>query len=192
MKGAWHCGQAGRLNRLLGSAAADCIRRQLLLLSEATREAAVFATLASGDRTVLARHDGGQSVGVSAQLLQSGKLYDTPTGRVLTAFAGAEELQAILDRHGFPGGLWEDIRDKASFERALASLRSSRICVMAPAANEVAGFAAPVLDGQSRLIGAIGCHAPMFRCAPDRQQAIAAALKRSADSLSRNLSPLME
>ncbi|MFA4944599.1 MAG: IclR family transcriptional regulator [Lentisphaeria bacterium] len=180
--------QIGRLNRFADEAVRARIGHVLRELGERLGEACVLATLRGGQRVVIARVDCRQAIRVDAAMAEEGRIYDSPTGRVLAANAAPEELEAILARNGLPGALWDGISAREGLETALAALRSEGFSFVGPDAGGVIAVACPVLGGDGRLFGALGCHAPEFRCPAEKQAQIRRELCQAAERLGEILS----
>lgn len=174
--GKWQ--QAGRL-RLLQER--EVLARRLQALAETLNETCVLATLANGDRVAVARAEGRQVVRVAPSAFEGSRIYDSPTGRILVAFADAAERRAVLERHGFPGPRWDGIRTDAALEKAIAAIRKTGSCWRED--DELFACAAPILDPSGALIGAIGCYAPKFRCPPEGRDRITAQIRAAAAAM---------
>lgn len=174
--GKWR--QAERLHHLLGS---ETILRELHAAALRLGETCVLATLANGDRLVLGRADGASSIQVAAATVEAGRIYTSPTGRVLVAFAAPEERQAILARHGLPGDLWDGIGTEAQLDQATAAIRAAASCHMLT--RDLAAVAVPVLAADGALCGALGCYAPRFRCPLRRQRELLRELRTTAAAM---------
>ena len=180
--------QIGRLNRFAGEAVRLRLGRLLRELGEALGEACVLATLRDGLRVVVGRVDCTQTIRIDDAREEDRSLYDVPTGRVLAAYAAPEDLAAILARNGLPGAHWDRLTTRNGLDKALAALRRAGLSVIGPDGGGVVAMACPVLDGAGRLLGALGCHAPEFRCPAEKEKRIRRELRKAADKLGEILS----
>ena len=176
--------EMGRLNRLLATATAPETQRRLSQISDSLDEALTLAALVDGRRVALCRAAPHQAVGVNATVLESRSLFAMPTGRVLAAYAEPAALERLIDRNGLPDAAWNGIGDRKALDRALADLRARGHERIAPDGPDLVSFAVPVLGEGGRLLAALGCHAPLFRCDAKRQTFILAQLQRAAKDFS--------
>ncbi len=181
--------QIGRLNRFADEEVRARLGRQLRELGEVLGEACVLAVLRNGQRVVVGRVDCQQTIRVDDVQAEERSLYDVPTGRVLAAYAAPEELATILDRNGLPGAHWDRLTTRIGLEKALATLRRAGLSVIGPDGSGVVAFACPVLDGAGRILGALGCHAPEFRCPEKKREQIRRELRKAAEKLGELLAP---
>ncbi|MCD4823787.1 MAG: helix-turn-helix domain-containing protein [Phycisphaerae bacterium] len=185
------CGEIGKLNMLRSSEASELLATTLSDMNSKIDEAVVFAALIDGQRIVLEGLNANHVVRVDDVLLIShNNIYTTPTGRVLVAFASAEEQARILSRHGLPGALWDDIDSEQRLTASLDGIRSDGMCVLTSNQNEIVAFACPVCDTAGKLLGALGCFAPIFRCPESKQKNIVAEMLRVAEAMGNTLASL--
>lgn len=173
------CRSIGIANRLESDRFKQQVREVMNRHTGALNEAMVFAFLRGGRRTVLARSQpDGQAIRVDSKMDEAISLYRVPTGRILAAFASPEDRQKIIAQYGGPEEPWPE------HEADCGRIRQSGECVMLAAGlSGVHGFAAAVRDSRGTLLGAIGCHAPAFRCDRAGQKKIRAALQGAAREL---------
>lgn len=172
------CRRIGQINKIEGSEfkqkLADVLKRHTAQLNEAM----VFAALHGGKRVVLARSEpASQVIRIDHQTVESANIYRLPTGRILTAFASPAEYQRIQDNYGAPGKSWP------SCEKEMERIRKEGRCLMLPDSSGINSFALPVTDKEGKLLGAIGCYAPPFRCGAAVQKKILGVLRLAADEL---------
>jgi DNA-binding IclR family transcriptional regulator len=176
--GKWR--QASRLHHLL---AREPVFRALRETAQRIGESCVLATLANGDRLVIGRAEGDRAVQVAAAVIDAGRLYNSPTGRVLVAFADPGERRSIVARHGLPGERWDGIDDAAGLDAAAEDIRAAGGCRILT--QELAAVAVPVLGPEGDLLGALGAYAPRFRCPLKRQGVLLRELRKSAVAMSQ-------
>ena len=179
------CMQIGRYTQLVSDDGLAAISRALGSLSGELHETTVFATLSGGERVVIGSSDPEQAVTVNQSVFRSGRMYDTPTGRVLMAYASGEELKEILSRQGMPGDAWEGVYDAESFVLALEGIRVEGMSVIRGA--DIVAWAVPVMS-RERVLGAMGCYAPTFRCTVEQEEEIVRRLRETASELGKELS----
>jgi DNA-binding IclR family transcriptional regulator len=174
------CRSLGIANRVDSERFKETLLEVLNRHTAAVNEAMVFAILRSGRRRVLARSEpDGQAIRVDSETDHTVSIYSVPTGRVLVAFASPEERQQIAAHYGSPARLWPD------FETDMERIRKDRACVLLANLQAIHAFAVAVGGPDHRLIGAIGCHAPAFRCDRASQKRISAALHTAAAELAQ-------
>jgi DNA-binding IclR family transcriptional regulator len=179
--------QLGRANRLLAPAAVEAILAEMHVFSRAEAETCLLATLLVSRRVVIASVDGTQAVRVSHATLEDSPFFSKATGRMLAALAGPSELDAILERHGFPGANWDGISDVDALRTALAHLRADAGCVVRERDTGVVALACPVLDSSGAPWGAAGAFAPAYRCPNERCDQLLTALRDLATRLTPHL-----
>ncbi|HCE46004.1 MAG TPA: hypothetical protein DET40_20860 [Lentisphaeria bacterium] len=173
------CRRIGLINKVEGGDFKQKLAEVLKRHTAQVNEAMVFAALHGGKRVVLASSEPvSQVIRIDRQIVESNNIYRLPTGRILTAFATPGDYRRILDNYGEPGKSWP------GFESDLKRIQKEGRCLMLPDASGVNSFALPVRNKDGRLLGAIGCYAPPFRCGPPIQKMILAVLRLAADELS--------
>ena len=175
--------QIGRLNRIRALPTKREIVPALCELSAQTGESAVFAAMAGGQRYRVASVDADQAIRVDHALVERCSIYAVPTGRVLVAWADADERGAVIERNGLPGEDWDGIRQRAALDLACERLRREGHCVIASEARALVAMACPVLAPGGRIAGALGCYAPRFRCPPPTRERLLAAMFATASRL---------
>lgn len=135
----------------------------LAALSNQLGEALVLTALENGRRRVLARALGNQTVRVSTELMESDTLsiWHNVTGRVLAAYASAEDLAQVLARNGLPLRDWGGMDNEQAVRDALAAIRTTGHST--EVVGEVFAQAVPVLDRRGQLLASLGIFMPLFR-----------------------------
>ena len=154
----------------------DVLKRHTYQINEAM----VFAVLHGGKRVLIASSEPvSQVIRVDRQSVESGNFWRLPTGRVLAAFASPEDFKLIIGNYGSPDRIWPES------ETGLKRILREKRCVMLPDHSGLNSFAIPVTGANDRLLGAIGCYAPPFRCGPQVRQKILEHLRLAADELAQ-------
>lgn len=172
------CRRIGLVNKIEGGdfkqKLADVLKRHTAQINEAM----VFAVLHGGKRVLIANSEPvSQVIRIDRQVVESGNIYRLPTGRILTAFASPADHVRIQDNYGIPGKSWPDC------ETDMKRIRKEGRCLILPDSSGVNSFALPVMNKDGKLLGAIGCYAPPFRCGPSIQKKILTSLRLAADEL---------
>lgn len=181
------CRDIGQLNQIQSEQIADLLHPILSELRDTVDENIVFATLAGGRRIVPVRVDAEQVIAINSDTIEGQGIYGFPTGRVLVAWADERQLEDVISHYGWPLESWDGIKDIASLKAASEPLLNQGHCTLIPDRNDVASFACPVFNADGKLLGALGCYAPMFRCPPEKQAEIINALKQTAERMTDQL-----
>lgn len=172
------CRRIGLLNLVEGDQFKERLATLMKRCIAEVNEAMVFVTLHGGKRVVLARSEPTQqAIRIDQQVVESSSIYQMPTGRVLVAFATPDDYRRILANYGPPDAVWPD------YKNDLVKIRKERQCLLLPDSRGINAFAFPVCGADHRLLGAIGCYTPAFRCDVAAQQKIIAVLRHAADEL---------
>jgi len=156
-------------------------------LSRMLGESVVFVTLADGSRRLVAHADPDRAIKVDVSRVRGEDPFTYVSGRVLLAFAGARERARAVERHGVPLKRWDGIRTHAALERACEKVQARGEASAQNEAEETFSIACPVLDGEGRLIGALGCFAPQFRTLKRDEERIRRELRSTAARLGRQI-----
>ena len=141
-------------------------------LSERTGESVVVATLACGQRHPVLRAEGQSVIRVGSNVEAGASFFSLVTGRVLAAWASAEELAEILQFQGYPGASWDGIHDDASLAAALNAVREVGYAAQDEADRGLASLAVPVLEPGGQLVAALGVHLPAMRAEAEHLRGI--------------------
>lgn len=153
-------------------------------LSESIRENVILAILVNGKRIPVMRMNyDGNAIKVDTSFETEENLYSLNTGKILAAYADEHELDLILKEWGLPGEHWDQIRDMNSFLGTLKRLRSEGHIVTSLNRDTLTSFAVPVTDSGGRLLYALGCYAPSFRCPDEVKEMIVKKMKKAAETL---------
>ena len=179
--------QVGKLNWVRSESQTRAAREQLAAFADLFGEAVVFVTLYGGRRVTLVRVDCDQAVKVDHARYEGDNIWQTPTGRMLAAWTGPEELAAVLAVNGLPGKRWLKIRGSAALRKGLARIREAGLCELEPERRHVRAWAVPVVDEGGAFWGALGCYAPVYRCDEARGREIVRELRDEAGRLAAGL-----
>lgn len=174
-------------DRTLRNFSRDLALRILGALAKSTGESLVYAVLVNSRRQVIARACGGQDVQVNIVQLEPDHqcLWQTVTGRVLSAFCLPQELQQIFASEGLPGRHWQGLTTQEQVFEQLAQIRRQGfVCDLS---GEVFSAAVPVSGNKNLLLGTLGIHLPMFRHVRGREDELILQLKEAAAGLAKDL-----
>lgn len=175
--------QIGRLNQLQTQAFRQGVVEVLRGFVSQTDEACVLTGLIRGERFVAATVESTQVVRIEHSIIKAKPFFALPTGRVLAAMADDRQLRDILRRQGLPGAHWDQIETEDDLAEALQTLRDCGDCRMIEDEAGLFSLAMPVAGTGIELPIAVGTFAPIFRCSPKRQRALADALHEVAGQL---------
>ncbi len=182
------CRQLGAWNRLQTPAIRSRIEPALTALGEQLNERVVLVALVDGNWSPVAQRDASRAVAVNPASNLPDNIYTVTTGRVLTSFCSSEDRTRIVERHGLPGKRWGHLRSAAALDRACKEIRAAGYALIERETEGYLMFAFPVLAPASgRLIGALGCSAPQFRCSGNRLQQMLKQVEAAATALARQL-----
>jgi len=163
------------------------LKTELEKLNSQTGESSVFYTLRNGGKVPVLSQNSGSAITVDQSKINSFTFFSKATGRILAAFASREELDEIIERNGLPGKSWNDIDSKAKLASAISEIKKAGYIIIHEE-NGITSIAVPVLDSTGKLIGALGCYAPSFRCPPEKHESIIQSLFSSAADIRNYLS----
>lgn len=154
-------------------------------LAERTGESVVLATLVRGRRHPVLRAEGQSVIRVGSNVEAGASFFSLVTGRVLAAWASAEELAEILRAQGYPGTSWDEIHDDGGLAVALNAVREAGHAAQDEADRGLASLAVPVLEPGGQLVAALGVHLPAMRADAEHMQDILAQMTAAAARLGR-------
>ena len=73
------------------------------------------------------------------------------------------------------------------FKNICAQIRLDGFCKVSPESSKTTDFAYPVFNLKGEFMGALGCHAPTFRCPPEKHSQIIITLQAYAEQLGKKL-----
>ena len=179
-------GEIGKTKTLVSPKVRDIIVRKLEESVSQLGESLVFAALANGRRISLAQIDAERAIRVVLPMYQELSIYEFATGRTLAAYADEYQLSQIKLSSGMPGEFWGSISTDEALDEARSKIREAGcVVIFERKEKELVTFSRPILDTSERLLGALGCYAPLFRCPPARQKEILEKMLDIADQMSR-------
>lgn len=105
-----------------------------------------------------------RSIRYTVPLGTSRPLYCSAAGRVLLAFSDQEYVDEYLRTEPLVALTPQTITNPAELRRELTRVRESGVAVSSgEVSSDVAGFAAPIFDHQSKMVGALAVAAPVDR-----------------------------
>ena len=168
---------------------AGTVLPQMEWLSNQTREAVLMSVL-DGDRQLYVHYvPGPQQVGVIGERGRHGPLHCTSMGKVLVAFAPAEQSARLVDTVELTRLGPNTITDREQFRDEIATVRA-RGYAIADEEHEtgIRAIGMPITDFGGRLRAAISVAAPAFRCDVEQLTGYLPAMRAAADTI-RTLLP---
>ncbi|MHC3378141.1 IclR family transcriptional regulator [Haloarcula sp. H-GB5] len=138
-------------------------------LAEETGELANILVEEHGRGSYLYRARGDKAVQVKAHVGTRVPLHTTALGKAILAHMPTGRVDAIVDRHGLGGEASNSISNRAELEQALADVRERGVAFDDEERLEgLRCVAAPVLNHDDEIIGAISVSGPTNRFRGDR------------------------
>ncbi|EMA32949.1 IclR family transcriptional regulator [Haloarcula japonica] len=138
-------------------------------LAEETGELANILVEEHGRGSYLYRARGDKAVRVKAHVGTRVPLHTTALGKAILAHMSTERVDAIVDRHGLGGEASKSISSRAELEQELADIRDRGVAFDDEERLEgLRCVAAPVLNHDNEVIGAISVSGPTNRFRGDR------------------------
>ena len=147
------------------------------------QESIVLATLSNGRRIPVLRAEHSHLIKLDYDAINNANIFSLSTGRILTAFADTNELAEIIDNNGFPGAIWDDINDIKQLNQSIKAIKKQGYIITENSELGFVSFGYPILSASGKLIGAIGCYAPAFRCPKEKYPIIIAELKNAVNKI---------
>jgi len=133
-------------------------------LRDDIKENVIFAVLSDGKWQLVKEFTYEADIQINNDRFVKSGLYEMATGRVMTAFCSESELTEVLNANGLPGSKWDDIESLDVLNDARGFIRKKGWFDMYTQNDQLWAIGIPVLNKREKLIGAIGCAAPAFRC----------------------------
>ncbi len=168
---------------------AGTVLPQMEWLSEQTQEAVLMSVL-DGDRQLYVHYvPGPQQVGVIGERGRHGPLHCTSMGKVLVAFAPAEQSERLVETVSLDRLGPNTITDRAAFRAEIENVRA-RGYAIADEEHEtgIRAIGMPIIDNGGRLRAAISVAAPAFRVTTADLEAFVPTIRTAADTI-RTLLP---
>ena len=168
----------------------EIIRRTdpfLIQLSQDLGETITLAHYWRGKRYLLSLVEHKQDLIVDKSLFAEGRLYTTPTGRVLLAYLEEKELKHCLEVNGFPGKDWNSINNWSDLQKALSCIRNKGYALRKRVKGQVTSLAVPILNGDKILV-ALGTFMPTFRFKEKGKERILSKLLKTAEDIAHTMS----
>ncbi len=163
---------------------AGTVLPQMEWLSQQTEEAVLMSVL-DGDHQLYVHYvPGPQQVGVIGERGRHGPLHCTAMGKVLLAFAPADQSARLVETISLDRLGPNTITDREAFRVEIAAVRAQGYAI----ANEehetgILAIGMPIVDNGGRLRAAISVAAPAFRCDPERLTSFLPAMRTAAETI---------
>lgn len=159
----------------------------LLDFSHKINESIVLAIYHYGERFVVAKVEGRQSLRVDPSFFLKPDAYATATGRILLSLLNDKELKDYLEQHGFPGEKWDGISNLESLKKALIKIKKAGMDIHQTENNQIYALAVPVFGKKERLVAALGTYLPVVRFKGKHKKEIIKELKETSKRISVRL-----
>lgn len=152
-------------------------------VNKTVQESIVLVTLSKGRRIPVLRAEHSHLIKLDYDAINNANIFSLSTGRILTAFADDNERSDIIDNNGFPKEKWNDISNIKQLKQTIAEIKKQGYIVVENKELGVVSFSYPILATSGKLIGAVGCYAPVFRCPEEKYHIIIEELKNAANKI---------
>lgn len=165
----------------------EAITRPILKdLSNKTGESATFYVLDGTDRLALAREEGKHAIRYSVREGQRMPLHAGASGKVLLAYGPPELVASIKDSSKLNAITPTTITCPDALLKEMADVRKNGYAISkGENVADANAIAAPVMEFNQKLIGAIGIAAPINRLNDENMTTRVEIVKEVADKLSR-------
>ncbi len=163
---------------------AGTVLPQMEWLSNQTREAVLMSVLDADRQLYVHYMPGPQQVGVIGERGRHGPLHCTSMGKVLVAFAPAEQSERLVETISLDRLGPNTITDRAAFRAEIETVRA-RGYAIADEEHEtgIRAIGMPILDNSGRLRAAISVAAPAFRCSTDDLIGFVPVIRTAAETI---------
>jgi IclR family transcriptional regulator, KDG regulon repressor len=157
-------------------------------LHQTTRETISLYILDGNDRVCVERLESPQSVRIVTRVGRRLPLYAGSAGKVMLAFLPVERQEQILLSTSLVPLTSKTITDLAVLRRELKKVRDQGCAVsFGEWVDDAAGVAAPILDHQAKLVGAISISGPTSRFTRENVAMFSVEVKRVAAQISESM-----
>jgi DNA-binding IclR family transcriptional regulator len=153
-------------------------------LSEKIKESVLIAVLNKSRRYIICHHNGNPEIQVIIDRPYYEDIYRTATGRLLLAFAGEDEGRSYIEKHGFPGGIWNNITMFEAFDAELAKIRADGMVLDTSKQLSIMAYPVFCADG---TVAALGVSVPRMNFRGVRKKTILSEALKTAEKISSNL-----
>lgn len=168
---------------------AGTVLPQMEWLSAQTQEAVLMSVLDGDSQLYVHYVPGPQQVGVIGERGRHGPLHCTAMGKVLVAFAPAEQSTRLVESVDLRPLGPRTITDRAAFRTEVETVRATGFAI-ADEEHElgIRAIGIPIVDIGDRLRAAISVAAPAYRCDVAQLKKFLPAMRTAADTI-RTLLP---
>jgi len=151
------------------------------------QETITLASYWHGQRYLLTAIESKQELQVNKEFFLQGRLYSTPTGRILLAYLENKELENCIIVSGFPGKDWNSINNWPALRRALAHIKTQGYTIRKRAKGQITSLAVPILN-ENKIVAALGTFMPTFRLKEKGKEKVLRELLKTAEHISNTMS----
>ncbi|RDI70179.1 IclR family transcriptional regulator [Halopelagius longus] len=159
----------------------DIAKPEMQSLAEQTGELSNLLVEEHGKGVYIHREVGEDAVQVDATTGQRVHLHNTGLGKAILAHLPPERVEEILDRHGMPATTENTITDPENLFDELAEIRDRGVAFdREERLNGLRCVAAPILDQEDEVVGAVSVSGPRSRMSTERFREDIPTLLRNA------------
>jgi len=142
----------------------DVVEKEIEKLAEESGEVAQFMVKEHGRGVYLHKAEGENAVQTSSFVGDRNPLHSTALGKAILAFLPEERVDQIVDQHGLPAKTPNTITDRGELDEELEQTREEGLAFdHEEIFKGLQCVAAPVIDQQGELIGAVSVTGPTSR-----------------------------
>jgi DNA-binding IclR family transcriptional regulator len=142
----------------------DVVEKEIEKLAEESGEVAQFMVKEHGRGVYLHKAEGENAVQTSSFVGDQNPLHSTALGKAILAFLPEERVDQIVDQHGLPAKTPNTITDRDELDEELEQTREEGLAFdHEEIFKGLQCVAAPVIDQQGELIGAVSVTGPTSR-----------------------------
>jgi IclR family transcriptional regulator, KDG regulon repressor len=159
-------------------------RESMEALTAQLNETSLLGILRNNKRFLLHIVNSDQDLQVRSR--HESDVYSTATGRMLMAFLGDNELNALIEAIGYPAHhVWPDIETKEQLMNALHDIRRQEMAIT-HSVKHIVGIAVPIRKG-GQVVASLSIFLPESRFTPTRFETILTAIRQAADEINQRL-----
>lgn len=142
----------------------DTATKEVEMLADRSQELVILAVEEQGLGVYLHKASGEHAVDIDAPIGRFAYLHNRAYGKAILAYLDESRVEAILDEHGLTQTSAQTITDRGELFKELEEIRSRGFAINREESIEgIHGVAAPLLDNDDSVLGAISIAGPSKR-----------------------------
>lgn len=153
---------------------------------EELNETCLLAILRKTDLKRIVLHQVQSSHDLTVRTSVEKDAYNSSTGRLMLAYLSEKEIEAVIDKFGFPdSAVWSEAGNKERFYKELEKIKQEGVAVQLDR-NHIVGLAVPVFK-ENAAIASLSVYLPETRYQGDTKIIILNRLKKAARQINSSL-----